>query len=104
MLRIALQAESALSDVAELHGMLAFGYEQCHLLADAERSANRALQLYPREPWAQHALAHVYLTRGEIAAGIRFLQEKASEWSALTSFMYTHNWWHLAIFYIRRPF
>ena len=100
MLRIALQAESALSDVPELHGMLAFGYEQCHLLADAERSANRALQLYPLEPWAQHALAHVYLTRGDIETGIRFLQERASEWSGLTSFMYTHNWWHLAVFYI----
>ena len=100
MLRIALQAETALSDVPEMHGMLAFGYEQCHLLAEAEQSANRALQLYASEPWAQHALAHVYLTRGEIETGLQFLQERTSDWADLTSFMYTHNWWHLALFYI----
>ena len=100
MLRIALQAESALSDVPQLHGMLAFGYEQCHLLAEAELSATRALQLYAAEPWAQHALAHVYLTRGAIQTGLQFLQERTSDWSDLTSFMYTHNWWHLAVFYI----
>ena len=44
--------------------MLAFAYEQCHLLEEAEATARYALQLLPSEPWAQHALAHVLLTRG----------------------------------------
>jgi hypothetical protein len=36
MLRLALTAMPAASDVPYLHGMLAFGWEQCHLLDRAE--------------------------------------------------------------------
>ncbi|HUO80122.1 MAG TPA: hypothetical protein VMU00_08255 [Steroidobacteraceae bacterium] len=100
MLRVALAALPAAADVPQLHGMLAFAYEQCHLLGDAEAAARRALALLPREPWAQHALAHVMLTEGRIAEGIGFLESTSHGWSGLTSFMYTHNWWHLALFYI----
>ena len=98
MLRVALQAMPAASDVPQLHGMLAFGYEQCHLLEEAERAAWSALELYPPEPWAHHALAHVYLTTGRICEGIRFMEDRSVGWDGLTSFMYTHNWWHLALF------
>ena len=80
--------------------MLAFGYEQCHLLEDAERTANHALSLLPCEPWAQHALAHVMLTGGRIREGARFLEAASDGWNDLTSFMYTHNWWHLALFHL----
>ena len=100
MLRVALAALPAAGDVAELHGMLAFAYEQCHLLEDAEAAARRALELKPREPWAQHALAHVMITEGRIVEGIQFLEGATADWDGLTSFMYTHNWWHLAVFYI----
>lgn len=100
MLRIALAALPAAADVPQLHGMLAFAYEQCHLLADAEAAARRALALLPREPWAQHALAHVMLTQGRIDEGIGFLESVSGGWSGLTSFMDTHNWWHLALFYL----
>ncbi len=100
MLRVALAALPHAADVPQLHGMLAFAYEQCHLLADAEAAARRALALLPREPWAQHALAHVMLTQGRVAEGIGFLESVSHTWQGLTSFMYTHNWWHLAVFYI----
>ena len=100
MLRIALAALPVAADVPQLHGMLAFAFEQCHLLEDAERAANQALALKPTEPWAQHALAHVMLTQGRIEEGIRFLEARTGHWDGLTSFMYTHNWWHLAVFYI----
>ena len=33
MLRLALDALPAASDVAQMHGMAAFGWEQCHLMA-----------------------------------------------------------------------
>ncbi|MBS0373161.1 MAG: tetratricopeptide repeat protein [Proteobacteria bacterium] len=100
MLRVALAALPAAGDVPQLHGMLAFAYEQCHLLADAEAAARRALALLPREPWAQHALAHVMLTQGRIDEGIGFLESASAGWRGLTSFMDTHNWWHLALFYL----
>lgn len=102
MLRIALKAKTGAADVPHLHGMLAFAYEQCHLLDQAEGSARLALQLQRKEPWAQHALAHVLLTRGQIDEGSAFLEDASHTWDNLNSFMYTHNWWHLALFYLAR--
>jgi predicted Zn-dependent protease len=100
MLRVAQGALARAGDVPQLHGMLAFAYEQCHLLDDAESAGRTALRMLPREPWAQHALAHVLLSRGRVREGISFLESVRGTWTGLTSFMYTHNWWHLALFYI----
>jgi tetratricopeptide (TPR) repeat protein len=100
MLRAASSVAEANADVAYLHGMLAFAYEQCHLLDEAEASAWRALALKRKEPWAQHALAHVMLTQGRIDEGAAFLEGARDTWTGLNSFMDTHLWWHLALFYL----
>jgi len=100
MLRVALESFQAAADVPYLHGMLAFAYEQCHLLDKAEQAARAALDLRRREPWAQHALAHVMLTQGRIDEGAVFLESIQDTWTDLTSFMDTHLWWHLALFYL----
>ncbi|UOA25430.1 tetratricopeptide repeat protein [Pseudosulfitobacter sp. DSM 107133] len=100
MLRIATRAFPGADDIAYAHGMLAFGYEECHLLDQAEAAARRAMQLRHDEPWAHHALAHIYLTRGDVTGGIVFLESVADTWRDLNSFMHSHNWWHLALFYI----
>ena len=102
LLRIGLKATAGAPDIAHSHGLLAFAYEQCHLLEDAEASAREALRLQPSEPWAQHALAHVLLTEGRIEEGTAFLENNSHHWQGLNSFMYTHNWWHLALFYLAR--
>ncbi|KAF1030782.1 MAG: Beta-barrel assembly-enhancing protease [Pseudomonas sp.] len=102
LLRIGLKATAGAPDIAHSHGLAAFAYEQCHLLEEAEASARRALALQPSEPWAQHALAHVMLTQGRIEEGITFLEGVKQHWDGLNSFMYTHNWWHLALFYLGR--
>jgi tetratricopeptide (TPR) repeat protein len=98
MLRVVLKVLDHNPDVPYVHGMAAFAYEQCHLLAEAEQSARTALALKRKEPWAQHALAHVMLTRGRIDEGARFLEGVAVTWTGLNSFMLTHLWWHLALF------
>jgi len=102
MLRVAELAREANDGLAYMHGMTAFAQEQCHLLYDAEKSARRALELEEKEPWAQHALAHIMLTQGRTGEGIEFMERVASTWTDLNSFMYTHNWWHLAVFHISR--
>jgi hypothetical protein len=78
--------------------MIAFAYEQCHLLGEAEVAARHALSLKAREPWAQHALAHVLLTEGRIDEGADFLTSVSHHWHGLNSFIYTHLWWHVALF------
>jgi tetratricopeptide (TPR) repeat protein len=100
MLRVALKVASANADVPYVHGMTAFAYEQCHLLSEAESEARTALEMKRKEPWAQHALAHVLLTRGKIDEGARFLEQAADTWTDLNSFMVTHIWWHLTLFYL----
>ncbi|HWX78657.1 MAG TPA: tetratricopeptide repeat protein [Steroidobacteraceae bacterium] len=100
MLRTALKVASANADIPYFHGMAAFAYEQCHLLEEAESAACTALAMRRKEPWAQHALAHVLLTRGRVDEGARFLEEAADTWTQLNSFMLTHLWWHVALFYL----
>lgn len=102
MLRIALQAVPAAADVPYLHGMLAFGWEQCHRLQEAEAAARHAIALRRKEPWAHHALAHVMLTQGRILEGTDFMASVSDTWTGLNSFMVTHNWWHQALFLLER--
>jgi hypothetical protein len=100
MLRVALKIRAAAADVPYVHGMAAFAYEQCHLLEDAESSARTAMAMRRKEPWAQHALAHVLLTRGRVDEGAQFLEAASETWVGLNSFMLTHGYWHLALFYL----
>ena len=102
MLRAGLIALPSAEAEPYVHGMIAFGYEQCHLLDHAEASARRAMQIEPTDPWAHHALAHVMLTQGRVDEGIAFLEGVAPSWAGLNSFMHSHNWWHLALFYLSR--
>jgi hypothetical protein len=100
MLRLALAALPAAADVPYLHGMAAFGYEQCHLMREAETSARHAIAMERKEPWAHHALGHVMLTEGRLSEGLAFMRGMSDTWVDLNSFMVTHNWWHVALFLI----
>lgn len=100
MLRLAKSCESANADRAPVHSMIAFGHEQLHDLDAAEAAAQRALVLDEAEPWAHHALAHIHLGRSTTRDGLAFLLDRAPHWKGLNSFMFTHNWWHVALFEI----
>ncbi|KKC38778.1 hypothetical protein WH87_07695 [Devosia epidermidihirudinis] len=100
MLSIAEKARAASPDNPHLLGMLAFAHEQLHALDTAEVEARKALAIKSKEPWAQHALAHVMLATGRVQEGVQFLDEAQRGWGDLNSFMYTHNWWHKALFHI----
>lgn len=100
MLRAAQAAHKVRPNNAQVHAMLAFGYEQCHWMVEAEAAARTALAFDKTEPWAQHALAHVMLTQGRINEGAHFLESMEETWTGLNSFMLTHLWWHRALFYI----
>lgn len=100
MLRLGLKALPEGANAPYVHGMIAFGYEQCHLLGEAEASARLALEIEPSDAWAHHAIAHVMLTQGRVREGAAFLENVAPHWDGLNSFMHAHNWWHLALFYL----
>lgn len=100
MLWLADQVIDAHKDTAYAHGMRAFGLEQMSMLGEAEEVGRRATEMLKCEPWAHHAVAHVMITQGRIDEGIQWMKNLSSQWDGCNSFMYTHNWWHLALFHL----
>jgi tetratricopeptide (TPR) repeat protein len=83
-----------------LLGMHAFGLEEMGDYGQAEASGRRAVELQPRDGWAQHAVAHVLEMQGRIGDGIAWMRE-SDAWSR-DSFFAVHNWWHLALYHLDR--
>jgi tetratricopeptide (TPR) repeat protein len=84
---------------AAAHGMHAFALDQCGRVDEAERAARHALSLGP-DPWAHHALAHVFESGGRWREGRDWMTRHADAWASCSSFLYTHNWWHAALFHL----
>lgn len=80
-------------------GMSAFGLEECGEYGEAERRAQIALDLEPRDGWARHAVAHVLEMQGRHDEGIAFMRGSRGVWSA-DSFLAVHNTWHLALYHL----
>lgn len=100
ILRLGERAFAANKDNRYVHAMYAFGLEECNRLDEAEAMARRALAIDRRDPWAHHAVAHCLEARGRMTDGVAFLESMSDTWEGCNSFMYTHNWWHLALFLI----
>ncbi|OUR78802.1 hypothetical protein A9Q83_06270 [Alphaproteobacteria bacterium 46_93_T64] len=100
MLWLADRVIDAHRDTAYAHGMRAFGLEQMSQLGEAEEEARRATHMRKCDPWAHHAAAHVMITEGRHDEGISWMNNLSDQWDGCNSFMYTHNWWHLALFHL----
>jgi tetratricopeptide (TPR) repeat protein len=82
-----------------LLGMHAFGLEENADYLAAERAGRRAVDLQPRDGWAQHAVAHVLEMQNRPGEGIAWMRERLPHWAG-DSFFQVHNWWHLALFHL----
>jgi tetratricopeptide (TPR) repeat protein len=102
LLNIAEKALPANAGNHYLYGMVAFGLEQCQRLEEAEQLGRAAIALNRQDPWAQHAVAHVLETQGRIAEGITWMEEFVDTWNTCNSMLYTHNWWHVALYYLKQ--
>jgi hypothetical protein len=102
--RIARALPEWRSDMPAYHAMLgmhAFGLEEMGDYARAESQGKRAVELQPRDSWAQHAVAHVMEMTGRTADGIAWMRANPEAWSR-DSFFAVHNWWHLALYHLDR--
>lgn len=79
-------------------GMQAFGLEETGDYARAEAAGRKAIEIEPRDGWAQHAVAHVMEMQSRQRDGIAWMRASPENWSA-DSFLQVHNWWHLALFH-----
>jgi tetratricopeptide (TPR) repeat protein len=85
-----------------LYSMVAFSLEQCHQLAAAEAMGRQATLMNRYNPWAHHAVAHVLETQGRVDEGIAWMESFADTWENCNSMLYTHNWWHIALYYLKK--
>jgi hypothetical protein len=85
-----------------LYGMIAFGLEQCHRFDEAETVGRMAVALNRNDPWAQHAVAHVMEMQGRLEEGIAWMESHSDTWENCNSMLYTHNWWHVALYYLEK--
>lgn len=89
----------AMRDYHGVLGMHAFGLEEMGDYAAAEHAGRRAVELEPRDSWAQHAVAHVCEMQGRQRDGIAWMRGNEDGW-ARDNFFKVHNWWHLAMFHL----
>ncbi|MBA0848596.1 hypothetical protein Goshw_004360, partial [Gossypium schwendimanii] len=77
-----------------IYGMLAFPLLELGRMADAEDAAKKGFEINNQDVWAQHAYKCQY------KEAVQFMEECSNAWSSCSSFMLTHNWWHVAVCYL----
>ncbi|XP_027361616.1 tetratricopeptide repeat protein 38 isoform X2 [Abrus precatorius] len=83
-----------------IYGMLAFPLLELGRMEDAEKAARRGFEINKQDIWSQHALCHVLQYKCQFREAVKFMEECSSSWSSSSSFMLTHNWWHVALCYL----
>jgi tetratricopeptide (TPR) repeat protein len=82
-----------------LLGMAAFGLEECGHYDEAEDAGRAALAINRRDPWAVHAVTHVFEMRGRHQEGARWLDSRQADWAVDNGFSF-HQWFHAALFHM----
>ncbi|KAI9170257.1 hypothetical protein LWI28_025086 [Acer negundo] len=83
-----------------VYGMLAFPLLELGRMTDAEEAAKKGFEINKQDFWSQHALCHVLQYECRFKEAVQFMEECSSTWGSCSSFIYTHNWWHVALCYL----
>jgi hypothetical protein len=104
MLRVAQRAHAAARpDAPYVDGQLAFALIENWRPEEADRhgrDGSRKAAALGGDPWAHHAVAHVLEVTGRPDDGLRWMEPLQHAWDGCHSFMYTHNYWHMALFHL----
>jgi len=82
------------------HGMMAFALEQNGWFRDSLRCGLVGSQQNKDDAWAHHGVAHALYSLARVQDGITWMEKRTEAWTQSMSFMYTHNWFHILLFYI----
>lgn len=80
-----------------VEGMYAFGLEESGHYEQAEQHGLAAVDRNLDDVWAIHAVAHAHEMRGDVSAGLAFLDRQAAGWHEGNLFT-VHLAWHRALF------
>ncbi|PKU79744.1 hypothetical protein MA16_Dca010972 [Dendrobium catenatum] len=77
-----------------IYGMLAFPLLELGRMAEAKSVARRGWEINRFDIWSQHCY------ECHFNEAVEFMESCSSTWRSCSSFMYTHNWWHVAVCYL----
>ncbi|KAL5217191.1 hypothetical protein ABZP36_017875 [Zizania latifolia] len=83
-----------------IYGMLAFPLLELGRMDEAERAARKGLAINKNDCWSQHNLCHVFQQECRFKEATEFMKLCSLSWTSCSSFMLTHNWWHVAVCYL----
>ncbi len=81
-----------------VHGMYAFGLEECGEYDAALKMGEAAVGQNSGDIWAVHAVAHVHEMAGRAPEGIAWLKGTEDGWRGCNNFT-NHVWWHRALYH-----
>ncbi|KAK9107809.1 hypothetical protein Syun_023820 [Stephania yunnanensis] len=83
-----------------VYGMLSFPLLELGRMSEASEAAKKGYEINPNDVWSQHNLCHVFQYECDFQEAVDFMKKCSSSWHCCSSFMYTHNWWHVAVCYV----
>jgi hypothetical protein len=95
-----MRLEPMHADDPDFLAMVAFASELCGDYLTTEVRAERALRVEPRNPWAQHALAHVLIRQGRVPEGRARMEAFMPLLATCGRPINSHDAWPLAIRYL----
>ncbi|KAG8097816.1 hypothetical protein GUJ93_ZPchr0013g37009 [Zizania palustris] len=81
-----------------IYGMRAFPLMELGRINETERASRKGLAINKNDCWSQHNLCHVFQQECHFKEATEFMKSSSPSWAACSSFMLTHNWWHVAVY------
>mmetsp|Transcript_3515 Transcript_3515/g.13453 ORF Transcript_3515/g.13453 Transcript_3515/m.13453 type:complete len:601 (-) Transcript_3515:174-1976(-) len=94
--------EQEMHDEPFFLGMYCFALAEAKEIQAAHEMGSRSYAILPENPWAHHSLSHVFQELGKYDEGIAFMEKNSIYWEDCIPFMYSHNWWHVAMLYLAK--